>query len=341
MKKDSEKGTVLTRVAKKVAPRLGAKVLLDPEWGMAGQIIFKNGRHTYFKYNTLDLNSVGSSEVAKDKDYANFFMKSLGYPIVPGSKTFYSKEWSKAVGAKNRGIEAAYVHAQKIGFPVVIKPNSGSQGYGVAIVENKHEFYAAMQVAFTSDKIVLVQKPVYGKDYRVFVLDDKVIVAYERQPLSVVGDGKSTIAQLLKRKQLALLKMGRNAQIDHEDPRMIQKLKRQKLTLASIPPKDFKVFLLDNSNLSTGGDAIDVTETIHPEFKKIAITLTKEMGLRLCGVDLIVEGTITEKPKKYWILEINAGPGLDHYAKISGKQEKFVEELYFKMLKQLSISPLL
>jgi D-alanine-D-alanine ligase-like ATP-grasp enzyme len=340
MKKDTKKGTVLARVAKKVAPHLGAKVLLEPGWGMAGQIIFKNGRHTYFKYNTLDLNSVGSAEVAKDKDYANFFMKSLGYPIVPGGKTFYSKEWSMAVGAKDRGIEAAYAHAQKLGFPVVVKPNSGSQGYGVAIVENKREFYAAMRVAFTSDKIVLVQKPVYGKDYRIFVLDDKVIVAYERQALSVVGDGKSTIAQLLKKKHQQLLKMGREAQIDHEDPRIIQKLKRQGLTRASILPKDSKIFLLDNSNLSTGGDAVDVTETIHPKFKEMAIRLTKEMGLRLCGVDLIVEGTICDAPKKYWILEINAGPGLDHYAKISGKQEKFVEELYLQMLKHLSTTTL-
>jgi len=70
-----------------------------------------------------------------------------------------------------------------------------------------------------------------------------------------------------------------------------------------------RVYLLDNANLSSGGDAVDVTETIHPGFKKIAVRLTRDMGLRICGVDLMVDGNITGKPSTYWILEVNAAPG--------------------------------
>ncbi|MDR3548520.1 MAG: cyanophycin synthetase [Candidatus Pacebacteria bacterium] len=331
-----KKGTILAQIAKKVARRIGAKVLLDPEWGMGGQIIFKDGRHSYFKYNTLDLNPVGSSEIAKDKDYANFFMKSMDYPIVPGGKTFYSNEWAKAIDAKDRRIDAAYAYAKKLGFPVIVKPNGGAQGFGVALVHDRREFYAAMRVAFTSDKIVLVQKPVYGKDYRLVVLDDKVMAAYERMPLSVIGNGKSTIAQLLRKKQIKLSDENRVVQIDPDDERIVQKLKRQGMKFSSIPAKGLKVFLLDNANLSAGGDSVDVTKNVHLEFKKMAVKLTKDMGLRLCGVDIMVDGDIADKPKKYWILEINAGPGLDHFAKMGKRQEKIVEDLYSEMLKSLS-----
>ena len=85
-----------------------------------------------------------------------------------------------------------------------------------------------------------------------------------------------------------------------------------------------KILLLNNANLSTGGDSSDVTDCIHKEFKKIAINITKDMGLRICGVDLMVIGDIKEKPNKYFVIEINAAPGLDHYVTIGKEQEKIV-----------------
>ena len=105
--------------------------------------------------------------------------------------------------------------------------------------------------------------------------------------------------------------------------------------MRSIPKYGEQIFLLDNANLSTGGDSADVTTMIHPAFKKIAINLTRDMGLRLCGVDLMIQGVISERPKRYWILEINAAPGLDHYVKTGTAQEKIVEKLYLKVLKSL------
>src|SRR3989338_4395545 len=180
LKKES---LVLGKLLKKIAPRIGATVFLEPEWEIAGQIIFKSGKKSYFRYNTIDLNPVGASDIAKDKDYANLFMQRLGYPIVPDSKTFFSKEWAQAIGASRRTINDAYIYARRLGFPVVVKPNSGSQGFGVAIVHSKREFYRAMRAAFKLDRIVLVQRPVHGRDYRLVVLDNEVISAYERIPL--------------------------------------------------------------------------------------------------------------------------------------------------------------
>lgn len=80
---------------------------------------------------------------------------------------------------------------------------------------------------------------------------------------------------------------------------------------------------------------MDVTDKVHPRFKKIAVNLTRDMGLRLCGVDLMVEGSINQEPAKYWILEINSAPGLDHYAKMGEAQERVVEQLYLKVLRRL------
>lgn len=335
MKKHKFETLVLGRMLKKIASRIGATVLTEPEWGIVGQITFKSGRHSYFRYNTLDLNPMGGSEIARDKDYANFFMAKMGYPIVPGSKTFFSSQWAEAIGSKNRNIDAAYRHAQEIGFPVIVKPNNGSQGSGVSLVHNKREFYRAVRAVFKLDRIVLVQQPVRGKDYRIVVLDKKIISAYERIPLNVVGDGKSTIKQLLRAKQKLFVASSRDTQIKIDDPRIMIKLTHQGLSFWSVLTNGQRVYLLDNANLSTGGDSVDVTKTVHPAFKKLAVKLTRDMGLRLCGVDFMIEGDISQKPGIYHVLEINSAPGLDHYAKIGRAQEKIVEDLYLEVLKHM------
>ena len=325
----------LGALLKKLAPRLGARVLLEPRWGFAGSITFQNGRTSYFRYNALDLNTLGSTEISKDKDYANFFLEARGYPIVPGSRAFFSPAWAEAIGSK-KSIDAAYTYARTLGLPVILKPNSGSQGKGVTKVYTKQEFYKAARAICAYDRVFLIQRVVSGRDYRLVVLDKKVISAYERVPLSVVGDGRSTILQLLRRKQVEFVRGGRDTQIKNTDPRIIQKLARQKMTFGSKPAKGEQVFLLDNANLSTGGDSVDVTGKAHPAFQKIAVSIARDMNLRLCGVDLMVEGSIEEAPRIYHVLETNAAPGLDHYVTTGAKQKRIVEELYLKVLEALA-----
>lgn len=332
--KHKKESLILGQMLKKIVPRMGATVLVEPEHGIVGQITFKSGQRSYFRYNTLDLNPMGSSEIAKDKDYSNFFMKKMGYPTIPG-KTFFSDQWAEAIGAPHRNIDAAYRYAQKLKFSVIVKPNSKSQGVGVALVHNKIEFYKCVRAIFKIDRIVLVQKQVLGKDYRIVVLDKKIISAYERIPLNVVGNGKFTIKQLLDAKQKQFVASSRDTQIKTDDPRIVMKLKYQKLSFKSTPEKGRVIYLLDNANLSTGGDSIDVTGCVHPEFKKLAIKLTHDMGLRMCGVDLMIGGDIGQPPNKFWVIEINSSPGLDHYAKMGRDQERIVEDLYFEVLKHI------
>ncbi|MFH1254958.1 MAG: cyanophycin synthetase [bacterium] len=334
MKKEAKK-RLLSEILIEVAPRIGAQVIMEPEWKIAGLIIFKNGKKCYFKYSSLDLNPQGSSEIAKDKDYANFFMSNLGFPTIPG-KTFFSDKWCKIIHSR-RNTQAALRYAKKIGFPVIVKPNSGSQGIGVFKANNEQEFLRAIKFVFEWDRVALVQYPVSGNDYRIVVVDNQLISAYQRVPLNIVGDGKSPIRDLIKQKQQQYIECGRDTKLRIMDLRISGKLKHQGLNRNSVLPKNERIFLLDNANLSSGGDSIDMTDRVHPEFRDISINLAKEMGLRLCGVDLMIDGDISQNPGHYWVLEINSSPGLDHYAKSGKEQEKIVENMYLKILQAMEL----
>ena len=323
-----------TPILAQLARKFGIEIVVEPQYGYAGQIILADKTNRYFRGSNFDLNPLGASEIAKDKTYAAFFLQKLGYPIIEG-ESFFSPVWCETIKSR-RNIEAAYRYAKKIGFPVIVKPNGLSQGSGVEKIYTRRDFFRAVKAICKKDKVFLVQREAKGRDYRIVVLDNEIISAYERIPLNVIGDGKRTIAQLLKKKQREFIAANRDTRIKLGDPRIRNKLKAQKLSLRSVLKKDQQIFLLDNANLSTGGDAVDVTKNLHPDFKKLAVKLTKDMGLRLCGVDIMVDGSIIEPSKKYWILEVNAAPGLDHYVKTGKAQQKIVEEMYLRVLKSLS-----
>ncbi len=324
------RSSLLTDLFVKIGKKLGIKVIVEKEWGFVGQLIYPNGVHRYFRVTTIDINTMGASEIARDKDYAKYFMASMNYPVIPGGK-FYSNRWAKIIGS-DQTIEQAWLCAKKIGLPVFLKPNSKSQGVGVTKVHNKKEFTTTFKTITRYDNVILVERAITGRDYRVVVLDNQIISAYERLPLTIVGNGKSTILQLLNAKQKEYKKAGRETTFLNEDARLLMTLKRNKLTLNSVLDKERPLQLLFNANLSTGGTSVDVTDLVHPFYKKQAIKLTKDMGLRLCGVDLLIEGDITQPAKNWYIIEINSAPGLDHYASIGKKQQQIVEKLYTKVL---------
>jgi D-alanine-D-alanine ligase-like ATP-grasp enzyme len=334
--KKKNKLPYLTELVKKLAPKIGARVVVEPEWGIAMQIIYKNGVVRSVRYLSLDLNHIASSDIAKDKDYAKFFMEKRGYPVAEG-QTFFSDAWAKAVKS-NRTVSIAPKYAEKLGYPLIVKPNSLSQGSGVSLVHNAKELKKGLLGIFKSDRVAIVERYLPGRDYRVVVLDGEIISAYERIPLSVTGDGKNTILNLLKKKQKLFEKQNRDTRINFADPRIKIKLRKQGFSARTVLAQGQKIFLLDNANLSTGGDAMDVTNTIHKSFKNIATKLTSDMGLRIAGVDIMVrKGDITQNAQEclYYIIEINAAPGLDHYVTTGVKQKKIVEAMYLKVLKAL------
>lgn len=324
----------VTKLFKRLASRAGVEIVAEPHWGIVGQVITSDGRKRYYRNTCFDINTLGATEIAKDKDYASYFMAKMGYPVITG-QTFFSDAWCKQVKS-SRNIDMAYRYAVRLGFPVFVKPNSKSQGQCASKAFTKTDFYRAMKRIFKIDNIALVQRVVTGHDYRIVVLDDKVISAYERIPLSVVGDGKSTITELLSRKQREFTKQGRDTVIKPSDPRIKEKLAHDGFSFNYVLPKGELLYLLDNANLSTGGDSIDVTAIMHKDFRDTAIRLTKDMGLRFCGVDLMIDGLISDPTRIWWVIEINAAPGIDNYASAGKAQQKIVEDLYLEVLKAMS-----
>jgi D-alanine-D-alanine ligase-like ATP-grasp enzyme len=323
---------LVTSIIQKIAPQIGAVVVIDPEYQLVGHITFKNGHKAFFSTTKLNINGFGSAEIAKDKGYSNFFLKHFGYQVTEG-QTFFSQKVCEKIG-NNRNIDAGFEYAKSLGFPVIVKPINLSQGKLVTKVHHKTEYYQVAKKILRFNSGLIIEKFYLGKDYRVVVIDDEIIAAYQRLPLSIVGDGKSSVLQLLYQKQEQLIQNGRKKIIDFDDFRIKRKLQRQNLNFESIIPNGKIIYLLDNANLSSGGEAVDVTETIHPDFQKLALNVAKDMGLRLVGLDIITND-ITRPLVDYVIIEVNGSPSLTHYAAIGEAQTKRVEDLYLKVLKAL------
>lgn len=317
------------------ASELGYEILIEPEYGYVGRIKTRTGKILFYHTTRFDINGLGASEISKDKTYASYFMKKLGYPV-PEGDSFYSDYWAQVVKS-DKDTKAAVKYAEKLGFPLIVKPNSESQGRGVHMVHTQEELQSAISSIFNEfkERVVIVQKVAPGQDYRIVVLEDEVICAYRRTPLVVVGDGKGTITQLLQAKQAEFIVRGRDTTIRLDDPRIVSSLSHLQATLDTVLESGQSLQLLANANLSSGGDAEDVTDLLHPDYKKMVIRLTRDMGLRFCGVDIITESPIDQPISEYTVIEINSAPGLDYYAETGDKQKKIVKNLYHKLIQYL------
>lgn len=326
------KRSFVVPIIEKVARDLGVEVRIEP-WGFVGVLVLKDGRKRYFRGASFDLNTLGSSEVARDKDYAAYFLKQFGYPV-PEGKSFFSESWAEVLSSDQRA-EAACAYAEALGWPVIVKPNSRSQGRGVAKAWNIEELRQAIEEIEVYENVYLVQKVVPGRDYRIVVLDGEVISAYERRPLCVVGDGVLSVAELLVEKQKIFIQSGRDTTVPFEDFRIHNTLAQQGLTVESVLEKGRVVELLPNANLSSGGDAIDVTDVLHPAWHTLAAKIAVDMNLRYIGLDIMTEESLAEAPGTYTVLEINSAAGLDNYATLGDKQRSRVEAMYKKVVEAM------
>jgi len=197
---------------------------------------------------------------------------------------------------------------------IVIKPTEGLGGRGVSILPGSFEevesaFNYAKQNSTKPD--ILVEEYIKGENFRLLTLDDKVIGVVKRLSPAVEGDGKTTIQNLI-------LTKNPRVPIGNETMKV---LKRQSLSLESIPEKNKTILLRNNTNLTTGGKTEEFSKHIHPYYEKIAVKTIKAIGIKLGGVDLIAQD-IT-KPAKYAINEINYNPGLRiHYQVDKGQKVK-------------------
>jgi cyanophycin synthetase len=206
-----------------------------------------------------------------------------------------------------------------LGAPVVVKPLNGCQGKGVSLnLTTPAEVVHAFQVAREFSQDVLVEELFVGRNYRVLVVNGKMIAASERLPAHVVGDGRHTIRQLIDianedpsrgeghEKPLTRIKI---------DPILLAHLRKSGLSLDHIPEREETVFLREGINLSTGGTAKDVTDVVHPDIKRLSERVARVIGLDICGVDLVLRDIIEPLKEGGGVIEVNASPGLrmHHY----------------------------
>lgn len=320
----------IAQLIERLAFQINATTFIEPRYKKYGVIFFQNGKRLFFKNKQLNINISSTVSVTKNKFETNCFLSHFGY-CVPKGKTFSKYNYDIK---RNRGVDDGLKFANEIGFPVILKPNDKSQGVLVCKVNNEKEYYRiARKILRKKEDILLVEKFYENyADYRIVVLGDNIISAYQRIPLAIVGNGYSTILELLEEKRKEFEQIGRSVkEININDFRIKVNLINKKKTFKYIPLMNEKIILLDNSNLSSGGTTLELTDKVAEEIKRLAISITKDMNLYLCGIDILTPD-ITKWTDDYIILEINSAPGLDNYAYIGKKQKDYVDNLYLKVL---------
>lgn len=231
-----------------------------------------------------------------------------------------------AEGRKVFNIIGLLREAEFIGYPVVIKPQYGNKGKGVMLnLKNEKELIKAYTSLLKITKDIIIEKYVKGNDYRICVVDYKVVAASLRVVPFVIGDGKSNIKALIN-----ILNNDPLRGQDHEKPLTTIKfdkelcncLYRQNMSLDYIPNKGEKVILRENANLSTGGIAVDCTDDVCDENIDYCIRAAKALGLDICGVDICTEDISIPIDKQNGIvMEVNAAPGIRmHHFPSQGKK---------------------
>jgi cyanophycin synthetase len=202
----------------------------------------------------------------------------------------------------------------KIGYPIVVKPLDGNHGRGITINVTKwKDALQGMHHAKEVSRKFIVEKFVIGHDFRVLVIDNKMVAAAKREPAHVIGDGILTIQQLIDQTNSDPKRGYGHENVLTEitlDRDTLDLLEKKKYDLNSIPSKKEVVYLKSTANLSTGGTSLDVTDMMHPENIFLCERISRVIGLDVCGIDIMAKNlTDPLRDNGGVILEVNAAPG--------------------------------
>jgi len=268
--------------------------------------------------------------------HKKIFIKGTNMPINPQSSCIIAnnKFLSKKIFKQNKistpksWLVSSITKARKLIvkrniFPCVIKPISGAHG---------NEVYANIETSQELDQVlhdfskkphdnILIEEHIQGTDYRILVIGDMISAVTKRIPAHVIGDGRSTIKELIRKFNTNPL-IGKK----YEKPmckirinfELSRTLKKNGLTLQSIIRQKRTVFLKQNANISAGGISRDVTRTINPDSKALAIKAAQVLGMEFCGVDIMYDN----QTKKSYVIEVNDCPGIDiHHFPVIGDSQ--------------------
>jgi cyanophycin synthetase len=248
---------------------------------------------------TSETSNIGV-EIACDKEDTKYLLEQAEVEVPRGD-----------IIRRERHLESA---CRYVGYPLVIKPINGNHGRGITVDINTYEealvaFKAAQEVS----RSVIVEKFIKGDDYRLLVINNKLVAAAKRTPAHVIGDGTSTIQELID-------EVNKDPRRGYGHEKVLTMIKVNDLTqtliaakgytLETVLEKDEVMVLKDTANLSTGGTAEDVTDVVHPANVFMAERISKIIDLDICGIDVMTSDI--SKPLSETggaVLEVNAGPG--------------------------------
>jgi cyanophycin synthetase len=250
-------------------------------------------------------------ELASDKEETNRLLRNLGLPV-PQQRLVQTAD--EAVAA-----------AERIGYPVVVKPYNANHGRGISIhLTGEEQIRRAFEIAREHSRSVIIESFITGEDHRMLVINGELVAVAKRVPGHVVGDGVHTIEQLVDRvnqdpqRGVGHEKVLTRLEFDHQAETLMA---RKGYTRETIPAEGEWVFLRSTGNLSTGGTATDMTDVVHPDNVEMAVRAIKAIGLDVGGVDFLTTD-ITESYKEIGgaICEVNAAPGFRmHMAPSDGR----------------------
>ncbi|OAD91792.1 cyanophycin synthetase [Aequorivita soesokkakensis] len=274
---------------------------------------------------TSETSSIGV-EIACDKEDTKYLLEQAEVEVPRGD----------IIGRESSLEEAC----RYVGYPLVVKPVGGNHGRGITVnIKNYEDALVAFHAAKNVSPKVIIEKYITGEDYRLLVINNILVAAAKRSPAHIIGDGKSTIKELVD-------EVNKDPRRGYGHENVLTKITINDLTKTiiaakgytedSVPAKDERVILKDTANLSTGGTAEDVTDIVHPSNVSMCERISKIIDLDICGIDIMT--TDISQPLNETggaVLEVNAGPGFRmHLAPTTGLPRNVAAPVVDKLFPQ-------
>lgn len=253
-----------------------------------------------FRATMTEKTSSIAVDIAGNKDETKRLLSDAAIPV--------------AKGVTVSTLEDVHHAIKSVGFPLVFKPIDGNHGKGATInVKTEEEAIAAFEYAKEYSRRIIVERFITGYDFRVLVIDHKMVAAALRVPANVKGDGKLTVQELIDKENQDPRRGYGHENVLTEiivDRDTLDLLEKVGYTLETIVPKGEIVYLKSTANLSTGGTSIDVTDQVHPQNVFNCERISRIIGLDICGIDIMAKN-LTEPLTENGgvIIEVNAAPG--------------------------------
>jgi cyanophycin synthetase len=267
----------------------------------AQHLILGQGAKQHYLYASMTSTTpITAQKICADKRQTNRRLRELRLPV--------------PVHVKVSTVDGAKKAAREIGLPVIVKPVKGQKGRDISDqIRSVEDIPVAFEAAHISGADVLVEKFHEGDDYRLLVIDGKFHSALLRKPPTIIGDGTSTISELIEQLNKDPYRDGfRGFPIQVDDDEVKARLAREGVTHSDKLEQGQEIQLRLRANISTGGTPKDVTVVVHPEVKAMAERAARAVQLKVAGIDyLTTEIDRTPAETGGVIIEINARPGLD------------------------------